>query len=77
MKKLWVVLSLVALAGAACAKADNIQTLGPLPGITTTRIPDRMSRQPVIGTFDILAGDTSIDLRELRELRTVKLFRLE
>jgi hypothetical protein len=62
MKNLLVVLSLVAFAGATYAKADNIQTLGPFTG--NNYYPDPGPYQPpaVIGTFDILAGDTSIDL---------------
>ena len=62
MKKLLVVLCLAAFAGAGYAKADNIQTLGPYSG--NNFYPDPGPYQPptVIGTFDILAGDTSIDL---------------
>ena len=62
MKKLWVVLSLVALAGAACAKADTIQTLGPFTGNNYYPDPGPYEPPVVIGTFDILAGDMSIDL---------------
>jgi hypothetical protein len=62
MKKLLVVLSLAALAGATYAKADNIQILGPYTGYNYFPDPGPYQPSTVIGTFDILAGDTSIDL---------------
>ncbi len=64
MTKFWVTLSLAALAGATCAKADNIQTLPSYAGVTNVFYPDPGPYQPpyLVGTFDILAGDTSIDL---------------
>jgi hypothetical protein len=62
MKKLLVVLSLAALAGATYAKADNIQTLGQYTGTNYYQDPGPYQPPTVIGTFDILTGDTSIDL---------------
>jgi hypothetical protein len=62
MKKLLVVLSLAALTGATYAKADNIQTLGQYTGTNYYQDPGPYQPATVIGTFDILAGDTSIDL---------------
>jgi hypothetical protein len=62
MKKLLVVLSLAALAGATYAKADNIQTLGQYTGTNYYQDPGPYQPATVIGTFDILVGDTSIDL---------------
>jgi PEP-CTERM motif len=62
MKKLLVVLSLAALAGATYAKADNIQTLPSYQGYDYFHDPGPYQPPTVIGTFDILAGDTSIDL---------------
>jgi hypothetical protein len=64
MKKLWVVLSLAAFAGATYAKADNIQTLPSYAGVFNVFYPDPGPYQPpyLVGTFNILAGDTSIDL---------------
>jgi hypothetical protein len=62
MKKLLVVLSLAALAGATYAKADNIQTLPSYRGYNFFHDPGPYQPPTVIGTFDIIAGDTSIDL---------------
>ena len=62
MKKLLVVLSLTALAGATYAKADNIQTVGQYTGTNYYADPGPYQPATVIGTFNILAGDTSIDL---------------
>jgi hypothetical protein len=62
MKKLLVVLSLAALAGATYAKADNIQTLPSYRGYNFFSDPGPYQPPTVIGTFDILANDTSIDL---------------
>jgi hypothetical protein len=62
MKKLLVVLSLVAFAGSTYAKADNIQTLGQYTGTNYYQDPGPYQPPTVIGTFDILTGDTSIDL---------------
>lgn len=62
MKKFLVVLCLVAFAGATYAKADNIQTLGSYVGYNYFPDPGPYQPTTVIGTFDILAGDTSIDL---------------
>ena len=44
MKKLLVVLSLAALAGATYAKADNIQTLPSYQGYDFSMIRGRISR---------------------------------
>ncbi|MGA8939825.1 MAG: PEP-CTERM sorting domain-containing protein [Acidobacteriaceae bacterium] len=64
MKKYLVVLCLAAFAGVTYAKADNIQTLPSYAGVTNVFYPDPGPYQPpvLIGTFNILAGDTSIDL---------------
>ena len=62
MKKLLVVLSLAALAGATYANADNIQTLGQYTGTNYYNDPGPYQPPTVIGTFNILPGDTSIDL---------------
>ena len=62
MKMVLVVLSLAALAGTTYAKADNIQTLPAYEGYTYFHDPGPYQPPTVIGTFDILAGDTSIDL---------------
>ena len=62
MKKYLVVLCLAAFAGAAYAKADNIQTLPSYEGYNYFQDPGPYQPPTVIGTFDILAGDTSIDL---------------
>jgi hypothetical protein len=64
MRKILVVLCLVAFAGATYAKADNIQTLPSYAGVTNVFYPDPGPYEPpvLIGTFNILAGDTSIDL---------------
>jgi hypothetical protein len=60
MKKLLVVLSLSALAGAAYAKADNIQTLPGVTGNAYYHDPGPYQPPITVGAFDILAGDTSI-----------------
>lgn len=62
MKKLLAVLFLTAFAGATYAKADNIQTLPSYRGYNFFPDPGPYQPPTVIGTFDILAGDTSIDL---------------
>jgi hypothetical protein len=62
MKMFVVVLSLAALAGTTYAKADNIQTLPSYEGYGYFDDPGPYQPPTVIGTFDILAGDTSIDL---------------
>lgn len=62
MKMFVVVLSLAALAGTTYAKADNIQTLPAYEGYDYFHYPGPYQPPTVIGTFDILAGDTSIDL---------------
>jgi hypothetical protein len=61
MKKLLVAFCLAAVAGVPYAKADNVQTIGQYSGGYFT---DPGSYQPptVIGTFDILAGDSSITI---------------
>jgi hypothetical protein len=62
MKMFVVILSLAALAGTTYAKADNIQTLPSYEGYNYFDDPGPYQPPTVIGTFDILAGDTSIDL---------------
>ena len=62
MQKLWVVLSLAALAGATYAKADNIQTLPGVTGNNYYHDPGPYQPPITVGAFDILAGDTSITL---------------
>ena len=62
MKMLLVVLSLTALAGTTYAKADNIQTLPSYEGYNYFHDPGPYQPPTVIGTFDILPGDTSISL---------------
>ncbi len=62
MKMFLVVLSLAALAGTTYAKADNIQTLPSYEGYDYFHDPGPYQPPTVIGTFNILAGDTSIDL---------------
>ncbi|HSY37561.1 MAG TPA: PEP-CTERM sorting domain-containing protein [Acidobacteriaceae bacterium] len=62
MKMFLVVLSLAALAGTTYAKADNIQTLPSYEGYNFFPDPGPYQPPTVIGTFNILAGDTSIDL---------------
>jgi hypothetical protein len=61
MKKLLVVLCLAAVAGVPAAKADNVQTIGQYTG---AYFADPGPYQPptVVGTFDILAGDSSITI---------------
>jgi PEP-CTERM motif len=62
MKMSLVVLSLAVLAGTTYAKADNIQTLDAYSGYNFFPDPGPYQPPTVIGTFDILPGDTSIDL---------------
>lgn len=61
MKKLSVVLCLAAVAGVPLARADNVQSIGQYTG---SYYADPGPYQPptVIGTFDILAGDSSITI---------------
>ncbi len=61
MKKLLVSLCLAAVAGVPYAKADNVQTIGQYSG---SYFVDPGPYQPstVIGTFDILAGDSSMTI---------------
>jgi PEP-CTERM motif len=62
MKTLLAVLSLAAVAGATYAKADNLQTIGQYTGTNYYQDPGPYQPPTVIGTFDILAGDTTADL---------------
>lgn len=62
MKKLLVIFTLAALAGATYAKADDIQTLPSYRGYNFFPDPGPYQPATVIGTFDILAGDTAISL---------------
>lgn len=62
MKKLSVVLSLAALAGATYAKADDIQTLSGVTGNAYYQDPGPYQPPITVGQFDILGGDTAITL---------------
>jgi hypothetical protein len=62
MKKLLVVLCLAAVAGVPYAKADNVQTIGEYSGTYDTTDPGPYQPPTVVGTFDILAGDTSMTI---------------
>jgi PEP-CTERM motif len=64
MRKLLVVLCLASFAGAVAAKADtvNIQIIGAYIGNNYYQDPGPYQPPTVIGTFDILTGDTGIDL---------------
>ena len=62
MSKLLVALCLATFAGVPYAKADNIQTLAAYTGNNFYRDPGPYQPSTGIGTFDILAGDTSISL---------------
>jgi hypothetical protein len=62
MKKLMVVLCFAAFAGATYAKADNIQTIGQFTGNNYYQDPGPYEPPVVLGTFDILAGDTAITI---------------
>lgn len=62
MKKYLLVLCLAAFAGATYAKADDIQTLGPVTGNNYYHDPGPYQPPITVGTFDILSGDTSIML---------------
>lgn len=61
MQKLLVVLCLAAVAGVPYAKADNVQTIGQYSGSYYTD-PGPYQPPTVIGTFDILAGDSSMTI---------------
>ena len=61
MKKLLVVLCLAAVAGVPYAKADNVQTIGQYSGAYYTD-PGPYQPPTIVGTFDILAGDTSMTI---------------
>jgi len=61
MKKLHVVLCLAAAAGVPAAKADNVQTIGQYSGAYSAD-PGPYQPLTVVGTFDILAGDSSITI---------------
>jgi hypothetical protein len=61
MKTLLVVLSMAVLAGATQAKADNFQTIAPYTGGYHTD-PGPYQPPTIVGTFDILAGDTSMTI---------------
>jgi PEP-CTERM motif len=61
MKKLFVLLCLTILTLATRAKADNIQTIGPYSGGDYSD-PGPYQPPTVIGTFNILAGDTAITI---------------
>jgi hypothetical protein len=61
MKKLLVVLCLAAVAGVPTARADDIQTIGQYSGAYFAD-PGPYQSSTVVGTFDILAGDSSITI---------------
>ncbi len=61
MQKLLVVLCLAAVAGGPAAKADNLQTIGQYTG-TYAVDPGPYPPPTVVGTFDILGGDSSITI---------------
>lgn len=61
MKKLLVALCIAAVAGVPHAKADNVQTIGPYSG-SYYLDPGPYQPPTVIGTFDILAGDSSMTI---------------
>jgi hypothetical protein len=61
MKKLLVTFCVAAVAAAPYAKADNVQTIGQYSGGYYTD-PGPYQPPTVIGTFDILAGDSSITI---------------
>jgi hypothetical protein len=62
MKKLLLVVCLALLAGAVRAKADNIQTIGQYNGTGEFDNPGPFQPPTVVGTFDILAGDSAITI---------------
>ena len=59
MKQVLMMCCMVVLAGAVGAKADNVQTIGQYTG-TLYNDPIPPQSPVVIGTFDILANDTSM-----------------
>jgi hypothetical protein len=61
MKKALVVLCMAVFAGATHAKADNIQTIGQYTGGFYSD-PGPYQPPTVVGTFDILPGDTSMTI---------------
>ena len=61
MKKLFVAFCLAAIAGSPCAKADNVQTIGQYSG-SYFADPGPYEPPTVVGTFDILAGDSSVTI---------------
>ncbi|WP_348267550.1 PEP-CTERM sorting domain-containing protein [Edaphobacter paludis] len=62
MKKIMLVLCLFLLAGTSRAKADNIQTLGEYNGTGVFNDPGPYQPPTVVGTFNILPGDTAITI---------------
>jgi hypothetical protein len=62
MKKLFVIITLATLAGATYARADDIQTLPSYRGYNFFDDPGPYQPSTVIGTFNILTGDTAISL---------------
>jgi hypothetical protein len=53
---------LFCLSSGQLAMADNVQTLGPYTGTGPFYDPGPYQPPTVVGTFDILAGDTSITI---------------
>lgn len=61
MKHVLVMCCMVVLSGAVGARADNVQTIGPYTGAYLTD-PIPAQSPIVIGTFDILANDSSMTI---------------
>ena len=61
MKHLQMMCCVVVLAGAAGARADNVQTIAPYTGADYTD-PIPAQSPIVVGTFDVLANDSSMTI---------------
>lgn len=61
MKQVLVIFCMVVLAGAVEARADNVQTIGPYSGPDYTD-PGPYLPPTVVGTFNILANDSSVTI---------------
>lgn len=57
-----VAAALICLASGVSAKADDIQTVGEYNGIVDSGDPGPFDPPTVVGTFNILAGDTSLTI---------------
>jgi hypothetical protein len=62
MKKIMLILCLTLVAGTSRAKADNIQTLGQYNGTGVFYDPGPYQPPTIVGTFNILSGDTGITI---------------